>query len=149
MRLASSECEAVFHVAAVSDFAFGGLWERTDAGLRPWPTKPGKIPTSAAHLLLELRPTPKLLDHLPAWFPRARIVGWKLEVDGDQVAALAKASEQIQRCGTHACVANGPAYGPGFGLVTAPGHCRHCPDPATLYQALAELIRQQERSVGG
>src|SRR6266704_2865552 len=76
-------------------------------------------------LLAELVPTPKIIAELRPWFPAARIVAWKYEVEGDQPEVVRLAERQIAECHTDACVANGPAYGPGFGLVRAGGECSH------------------------
>jgi phosphopantothenoylcysteine synthetase/decarboxylase len=131
--------DAVFHAAAVSDFAFGKIFTRSTAG-RLTEIRSGKISTRQGNLLAELVPTPKLIAELRAWFPNARLVGWKYEVEGDRAAVIALAERQIAECRTDACVANGRAYGRGFGLVTVAG-CRHVPDPIGLYAALEDLIR--------
>jgi len=127
---------AVFHAAAVSDFAFGALWRRSEQG-ELIPVRAGKIPTREGALLAELKPTPKILAELRDWFPQARLVGWKYEVDGDREEVLRLARTQVAECRTDACVANGPAYGPGFALVQAGGACGHLPDAAALCRALA------------
>ncbi|MDB6029467.1 MAG: dfp [Verrucomicrobiales bacterium] len=108
---------AIFHAAAVSDFGFGKVFERQADGTLV-ETKSGKISTRGGALLAELVPTPKILRELRNWFPHAAIIGWKYEVDGTREDVIAKAREQILECKTTACVANGPAYGFGFGLVT-------------------------------
>ncbi len=133
--LASTTVDAVFHAAAVSDFAFGRiLQKRSDGELTA--VQSGKLDTRGGALWAQLVPTPKLIAGLHDWFPEAWLVGWKFEVAGDRAVALARALAQIRECRTHACVANGPAYGPGFGLVR-PGHdALHCPDPPGLYAAL-------------
>ena len=127
--------DAVFHAAAVSDFSFGRIWLRSPEGeLRE--LKAGKLSTRQGPLLAELTPTPKIISDLRAWFPQARLVGWKYEVDGDRAAAVRLAENQIAECRTDACVANGPAYGPGFGLVKPGEPCFHLPDTAALFAAL-------------
>lgn len=128
----------IFHAAAVSDFTGGTAFERTaDGGLTP--LKAGKLSTRSGSLLVELRPTPKILPRLREWFPRARIVGWKYEVDGDQAAAVAAGERQLREARNDACVINGAAYGPGFGLLGPGGKLRHLPDRAALFAALAEF----------
>ena len=130
---------AVFHAAAVSDFTFGAAWERRESG--EWVQCVGrKISTRKSQLLVELKPTPKIIDGLRDWFPRALLVGWKYELDGDRVGAVQAAEQQIAQNRTNACVVNGAAYGNGFGLVTAPSRCEHLADARALYQALAGLI---------
>ena len=127
--------DAIFHAAAVSDFAFGQMFTRDAAGnWQPFkPTK--KISTRGGNLFVELKPTPKIIAELRGWFPRTRIVGWKFEADGKRPDALRAARKQITDCATDACVANGPAYGPGFGLVTNDGN-EHFRSVAKLFAAL-------------
>ena len=101
----------------------------------------GKISTRQGTLLAELVPTPKIIADLREWFPRARLVGWKYEAEGDRAAVIQLAQRQITECRTDACVANGPAYGGGFGLVRAGGEYSHLPDRAALFASLDEFIR--------
>jgi phosphopantothenoylcysteine synthetase/decarboxylase len=131
--------KAVFHAAAVCDFTFGKIWSRSPQG-ELTELRAGKISTRHGTLLAELVPTPKIIAALRDWFPQARLVGWKYEVDGDRAEVVAAAGRQIRECHTDACVANGPAYGEGFGLVTSHGKCRHVPEDAALFEALARLI---------
>ncbi len=131
--------DAVFHAAAVSDFTFGKVWSRTTGGAMT-EIKSGKISTRAGTLLAELLPTPKIISQLRDWHPRARLVGWKYEVDGNRTDAVALGEKQIAACHTDACVVNGKAYGDGFGLVTGAGQCRHLADTTALYPALEEFI---------
>jgi phosphopantothenate---cysteine ligase (CTP) len=138
--LSERPVEAVFHAAAVSDFAFGKIWHRT-AGGKLVEVKAGKISTRQGTLLAELAPTPKIIAELRQWFPKARLVGWKYEVDGKRDAALRAASKQLRDCLTDACVANGPAYGLGFGLVRGDAEAVHLKDARSLYRALERFIR--------
>ena len=133
--------DAVFHAAAVSDFGFGKVWQRSGEKLQP--VESGKIPTELRNVLVELAPTPKLIASLRLWFPDAFIVGWKYEVEGDRNAVLAKARHQIAGNNTNACVANGPAYGKGFGVVRGSGEPAHASTSAELFAALARLLRAQ------
>jgi phosphopantothenoylcysteine decarboxylase/phosphopantothenate--cysteine ligase len=130
---------AVFHAAAVSDFTFGRMFSRDPAGhLKPFqPSR--KISTRRGGPLVELLPTAKIIAELRTWYPRALVVGWKYEADGARADAVLAARKQIAECATNACVANGPAYGEGFGLIT-PENRRHYRDRAGLYQALAKLL---------
>jgi phosphopantothenoylcysteine decarboxylase/phosphopantothenate--cysteine ligase len=100
----------------------------------------GKISTRQGNLLAELVPTPKIIADLRAWFPQAVLVGWKYEVDGDRAAVIRAAERQLRECLTNGCVANGPAYGGGFGLVTGDGKCAHSTNMAELFEALAGLL---------
>jgi len=86
-------------------------------------------------------PTPKIISELRHWFPEALLVGWKFEIDGDRANALAKAQQQLAENRTDACVANGRAYGEGFGLVTPANPLHHCANMKELFVALEGLLR--------
>ena len=131
--------DAVFHAAAVSDFGFGKVWQRSEKGLRQ--VESGKIPTELTNVLVELVPTPKVIASLRHWFANAFIVGWKFEVDGDRDSVLAKARQQIAGNNTNACVANGAAYGKGFGVVRGSGKVTHADTPAELYAVLVSMLK--------
>jgi phosphopantothenate---cysteine ligase (CTP) len=133
--------EAVFHAAAVSDFRFGNVWVRTEDG-KLTATREGKIPTREGTLLAELIPTPKIIAQLRSWYPETVLVGWKYEVEGNRADVIGLAERQIAECRTTACVANGPAYGIGFGLVTGLGRHVHLGDAGALFAALEELLRK-------
>ena len=137
--LAGQSVDAVFHAAAVSDFAFGKVWRRSPQG-ELTELKAGKISTRQGTLLAELVPTPKIIAELRQWFPQARLVGWKYEVEGGRAGVVRLAERQIAECRTDACVANGPAYGAGFGFVRGGGEFTHLPDTAALFAALEELL---------
>jgi len=136
--LVGTQVDAVFHAAAVSDFSFGKVWQRSPAGALS-ELKSGKLSTRQGTLLAELVPTQKIIAQLRDWFPQACLVGWKYEVDGDKDAVIASAKAQLAEFRTDACVANGPAYGEGFGVVSRVGESVHCPDMAALFRALEEL----------
>jgi len=136
---AAEQVDAVFHAAAVSDFAFAKVWTRSEEGeLKE--ISSGKISTRQGTLLAELAPTPKIIAELRGLFPLGKLIGWKYEVDGSRPGVIRLAQKQINECSTNASVANGPAYGAGFGLVTTTG-CAHLPDMPALFQALNQLIQ--------
>jgi phosphopantothenate---cysteine ligase (CTP) len=137
-RLRSGKIGAVFHAAAVSDFTFGKIWRRAESG-KLSEIKSRKIPTKSGTVLAELTPTPKILRRLRDWFPKAQVVGWKYELEGDRAQAIALAERQLEENSTDACAVNGLAYGKGFGLVNGPGRCRHLPDKKALFKALEKL----------
>jgi phosphopantothenoylcysteine synthetase/decarboxylase len=141
LELADGTVGAVFHAAAVSDFAFGKIWRRAEGGVLS-EIKSGKISTRGGTLLAELMPTPKILAELRQWFPKARLTGWKYEVEGQRADAVRAAEKQIAGCLTDACVANGPGYGDGFALVRGVGKCAHLADPPALFAALEAMIRE-------
>ncbi len=136
--LSVERVDAVFHAAAVSDFGFGKVWLRSAQGDLT-EVRSSKISTRQGTLLAELTPTPKIIAELRSWFPRARLVGWKYEVEGSRADVIRQAEQQIDDCSTDACVANGPAYGEGFGLVQANG-CTHLPDAPRVFEALEQLL---------
>lgn len=137
--LSAESFDAVFHAAAVSDFTFGKVFVRNgNDGLQE--LNSGKFSTRGEPLLVELVPTQKVIANMRPWFPRATIVGWKYEVDGAREDVIDKASRQIFENQSDACVANGPAYGEGFGLVTPEG-CTDIGDAPALFRALEELLR--------
>ena len=103
---------------------------------------PKKIPTREGKLLVELAPTPKILPELRAWFPQARIVGWKFEADGARADALNAARQQITECHTDACVVNGPAYGEGFGVLLSNNKAAHLPHAPALFVTLEKIARR-------
>lgn len=138
-RLARRRVDAIFHAAAVSDFTFGQLYTRDAEGQLHPLVATRKIPTRQGQLLAELVPTPKILAQLRAWFPRTQIIGWKYEADGHRPQALQSARRQLIECRSDACVANGPAHGPGFSLVTA-RTARRYPDADKLFAALAARL---------
>jgi phosphopantothenoylcysteine synthetase/decarboxylase len=130
---------AVFHAAAVSDFMFGKIWLRSERGELS-EIKAGKISTRQGTLLAELVPTPKIIAGLRDLYPKAKLVGWKFEVDGDRASVLLAAEQQLQDCRTDVCVANGPAFGPGFGLVTGPKTCQLVAAQRELFNALGKFL---------
>jgi phosphopantothenate---cysteine ligase (CTP) len=141
--LAAKRVDAIFHAAAVSDFAFGRIFTPNEAGKLAEIKAVKKISTRQPKLLVELVPTPKIIAALRGWFPRARIVGWKFEADGGRADALGAAKRQLAECSTDLCVANGPAYGEGFGLVAREeGKPLHLASGPLLFEALEKFLRE-------
>ncbi|HUD46860.1 MAG TPA: phosphopantothenoylcysteine decarboxylase [Candidatus Baltobacteraceae bacterium] len=138
-KLRSRKPAAVFHAAAVSDFAFGKIWSRAPGGALKEIRSP-KISTRSGPLLAELVPAPKIISELRAWFPHARLIGWKYELEGNRAQAIARAAQQLADNRTDACVINGRAYGAGFGLLTPSAKCRHLPDKTALFKALEKFL---------
>lgn len=126
LRREAGSWDCFFHAAALCDFEVSG------------PAAVKKIPSSTERLELVLQPAPKVLPLLRGLFPRARIVGWKYELDGDRDTAIARALTQIRDCSTDACVVNGSAYGPGFGFLLGGFSLRHFKTKADLCKFLAE-----------
>lgn len=131
--------DAIFHAAAVSDFTFGKMFTRAAAGKLTAFEPSKKISTRGGNLFVELAPTPKIIAELRSWFPKTKIVGWKFEADGGRAEALRAAQKQLADCATDFCVANGPAYGKGFNLVSAGGQ-KHLADAPKLFTILEKLL---------
>lgn len=141
VRLKTDEPVAIFHAAAVSDFYFSRVCERGKCGeLKP--ISSGKFTThSRQSLWVELLPTPKILSNLRNLYPNAWIVGWKYEVDGDQISVMTKAEQQLKECRSDFCVMNGEAYGEGFGILYANGKRNlEIPNKQKLFEILNSLI---------
>jgi phosphopantothenoylcysteine decarboxylase/phosphopantothenate--cysteine ligase len=137
--LSSKKADAIFHAAAVGDFAFGRVFEPNEAGKLSEIEGAKKISTRQGKLLAELLPTPKILAELRGLFPKTFIAGWKYEADGQHADALASGKKQLADCATNLCVVNGPAYGEGFGLVGKIGEPLHLANPPQLFDALEKL----------
>jgi phosphopantothenoylcysteine decarboxylase/phosphopantothenate--cysteine ligase len=135
-----AKVDAIFHAAAVSDFAAGQVFRRTDEG-KLEPLNQGKLGTRDGDLLLELKPTPKIIASLREWFAEALLLGWKYEVDGDRDSALGQGQTQIVENQTNGCVVNGPAYGNGFGWLSNDHPAEHLADKAELFNKLAGLAK--------
>src|SRR5882757_1490881 len=130
--------DAIFHAAAVSDFGFGKIFAQNESGEFVALPASKKISTRAGELLVELVPTPKIIAELRGWFPKAKIISWKFEANGGRTDALRAARKQMADCATNFCVANGPAYGRGFSLVSAGGQ-KHFAYADKLFVALEKI----------
>lgn len=126
---------AVFHAAALCDYEVATVRDGHGELLAAT-----KIPSRAGELHLTLRPARKLLPELRGWFPGARIVGWKYELNGDLAAALHAGAHQLGEGGADFCVVNGAAYGEGFGLLDPRGRVRHFAGRDELCAALVGLL---------
>jgi phosphopantothenoylcysteine synthetase/decarboxylase len=106
--------EAVFHAAALCDYRVEKITTLEGASLVA-----GKTPTGLGPITMTLQPTKKIIADLRAWFPEARLVGWKYEVDGTAEEACSKALHQIEKYYLDASIANGPAVKSGFEFMSA------------------------------
>lgn len=120
----------VLHAAALCDFVLEGI-EGAEGS--------GKLSSRAGSIRLTLKPAEKILPKIRGWFPEARIIGWKFELDGTREQAIARAAAQIHEARTDACVINGTAYGSGFGLLAPDRSLHHFPDKGSLATRLARL----------
>jgi phosphopantothenate---cysteine ligase (CTP) len=139
-KRAETGVDAIFHAAAVSDFKFGKVWLRSETN-QLTEVHSGKISTRTGTLLAELVPTSKIIGQLRAWFPASRLIGWKFEVDGMRSKVLELGQTQITECRTDACVANGPAYGPGFAILKPGSGFQHCATRDELFSGLSDLLQ--------
>ncbi|GAB4182325.1 MAG: hypothetical protein Fur0032_23400 [Terrimicrobiaceae bacterium] len=136
LRRESGSADAVLHAAALCDYE-----------VVPPPGRARKIRSDCGGIVIELVPAPKLLPLLRSLFPSALIVGWKFELDGSQVDALARGRAQLEGNSTDGCVVNGAAYGSGFGFLDTSGRqVTHWDDKHQLANGLAEwLIKKLSR----
>jgi phosphopantothenoylcysteine decarboxylase/phosphopantothenate--cysteine ligase len=138
-KLGTGKIDAVFHAAAVSDFTFGKIWRR-DAEGKYFEIKSRKISTREGSIYAELKPTPKIIGSLRKWFPEARLIGWKYEVEGTRRRALGLGHRQVEENKTDACVVNGRAYGRGFRLIISGEAAQNLGNKTALFEGLADLV---------
>jgi phosphopantothenoylcysteine synthetase/decarboxylase len=131
--------DAVFHAAALCDYRVASV---LDAEGRPVSRR--KIPSRSGDLMLRLAPATKVLPRLREWYPGARLVGWKYELDGDRQSVRMAALRQLSEARTDACVVNGRAWGPGFGLIDAGGAEEVWPDAPQLAAGLVRWLSGAE-----
>ncbi len=123
----------IFHAAALCDFEVAGI--EGASGER-------KLSSRSGELIVRLRPAEKILPHFREWFPGARIIGWKYELDGTRADVLEKAASQLSEARSDACVINGSAYGQGFGIVRPGAPIVECHNKEELAAALvAHFVR--------
>jgi len=135
---ATDERIAIFHAAAVSDFTVGLTYRRVgEDGRDLRAVCSSKYSTREGNLLVELRPTPKLLPGLREWYPRAMIVGWKFEVEGGRDQSLEAGRRQLSEAKSDLCIVNGPAHGPGYSILNASGEIETAADAAGLIESLS------------
>lgn len=115
------EIGAVFHAAALADFKI--FWARD---------RQRKISSRAGAVTLELVPSSKVISELRKLFPKAKLVGWKYELDGTAEDVAVKAARQIAENHTDVCVMNGTAYGQGYGVYAANGERQHVANTTAL-----------------
>jgi len=120
--------DAVLHAAALADFTV-----RREASAR-------KICSRGGELTLKLTPATKLIGHLRVLFPKARIVGWKYELDGNREDVIRQGLLQINHNQTNACILNGAAYGAGFGALLGDGSCTELRGKEELKAWLSEYL---------
>ena len=65
--------------------------------------------------------------------------------NGDIQSVIELARQQLDECQMDACVANGPAYEAGFGLVSAAGP-NHFVDRDILFTALERILNTRAKA---
>ena len=131
--VAREEVNFIFHAAALTDFTVSEV-----TGADGAPLVGEKLSSRAGPLHLTLEPAPKLLAGLRKLFPASILIGWKYEIDGPPQAVMEKGRAQMDEYLTDACVLNGRAYGPGFGVISRTGEKAHLPNKAALARFLVE-----------
>jgi len=66
----------------------------------------GKIPSKKESLKLELKPSPKVIDHIHQRFPKAKIIGFKAEVNLTKEELVSKAQTSLKEHNIEMVVAN-------------------------------------------
>jgi phosphopantothenoylcysteine synthetase/decarboxylase len=112
---AQGDIGAVFHCAALCDFKVKQVATAAGEALTE-----RKVSSRAGELVIHLEPASKVITKLRGLFPRAKLVGWKYELDGTKEDALAKGYRQLAENKTDVCIVNGRAIGSGF-LWCEPG----------------------------
>ena len=128
--------DIVFHAAALTDFRVKQI--HANESRQPVP----KIASDGGSVWLELVPQPKVIAKLRSYFPKARIIGWKYEHGITRDEVLLEAARQIQKNGTDACVVNGRAFGPGFGICTSAGLIATCDSKVALAHFFVGWIKE-------
>lgn len=131
--------DAILHAAALSDFILDYVTDSKGNCIQGH-----KIPSRAGNIHLILKPAPKILPQLRTLWPDSIIVGWKYELDGTHESAIAAAIEQVRESKSNFAVANGSAYGRGFGICDGNKHLDHCVDLLVLAQRLQHHILQNK-----
>jgi phosphopantothenoylcysteine decarboxylase/phosphopantothenate--cysteine ligase len=132
---AESQVDVVFHAAALCDFEVARVVNPSGQRLRS-----RKVTSRGGRLTLELKPAVKVLPKIRRWFPEARIVGWKYEVEGGRSGALARGFDQLNTCRSAACVVNGAAYGSGFAFCLPDGTVTDLADLSALVRFLVRWV---------
>jgi len=121
--------------AALPDY---DLHQALDPDNHPLPRK--KWPGSLPKILIELRPSSRVLPTVRSRAPNAKVIGWKWEAGTTLKEAIRAAQQQCLSCKTSASVLNGPAYGTGYLLVSADGGNVPCADIRALGEALLRFL---------
>jgi phosphopantothenoylcysteine decarboxylase/phosphopantothenate--cysteine ligase len=135
--------DAVLHAAALCDYRTVRILDACGRMVRD-----AKASTRDGRITVEMEPATKILPRLREWFPGARILGWKYELDGDRIRALARARRQIWAAGSDGCILNGAAYGNGFGLCVGEADPVEAPDAESLGRLLVGWLAELTTACG-
>ncbi|HEY5894225.1 MAG TPA: phosphopantothenoylcysteine decarboxylase [Chthoniobacterales bacterium] len=134
----------VFHAAALCDYRVRHVADRDGQIVGS-----GKISSREGPLTLTLEPSTKIISKMRTWFPDSRIVGWKYELEGTVESVFAKVSRQIAENRLNGCVANGRAFGQGYGFCQKYRRVRHLPSKRLLCRFLAGwLLNETVKETG-
>jgi len=131
-----STFDAILLPAALPDYE---LHHALGPDNHPLPSK--KWPGSLPKILIELRPSSRVLPTLRSKAPKASIIGWKWEAGVTPEEAVHAAKQQCLSCKTSASVLNGPAHGKGYLLIPAEGEKVPCADARALGEALLRFLK--------
>jgi phosphopantothenate---cysteine ligase (CTP) len=126
--------DVVLHLAALADFLPSQV--ETESGAFP-ASKAGKIRSDSKEMVVRFLRAPKLISNLRTWFPRAHIIGWKYEVEGDEPGILLLGKRQIEQNRLDATVLNGPAVGERMIYLPADGASQTFPGRPEFVRAFA------------
>ena len=129
--------DVIFNAAALCDYVV----DRVDGVAMQ-----KKISSRGGDISIHLKPAAKILPCFRDWFPRAWIVGWKYELDGNRSDALARAAAQIRETRSDACVVNGQAFGSGFGILLPDGTLAPAESKKELAEALVALFLKSRQA---
>ena len=130
--------DAIFHAAAVSDFAFGKIFAPDAAENWPKSSRRKKFPRAAETCSWNLCRRRKSLRNCAAGFRKTKIVGWKFEADGRRADAIARGRKANRGLRDGFVRGERPGLRQGFGLVQH-GKQKHFAEPAILFDALEKL----------
>jgi phosphopantothenoylcysteine synthetase/decarboxylase len=129
---AGGDVAAVFQAAALCDYRVKRVLDEQGTDCAG-----PKIASRAGALTLQLEPATKVIVQLRRLFPQSLLVGWKYELAGTRAEALARAQRQLAEARVDACVVNGRAFGPGFGICCPGLPLAECADKPQLVAHLA------------
>jgi len=92
-EISSKKYDAVIHSAAVPDYVPKVFFD-------------GKIKSGEKELIIKLKPTVKIIDHVKKWDPSVFLVKFKLQVDMDEKELIKIAKESMKKSMAEVIVAN-------------------------------------------